>query len=122
VGVVELVGPLSAGEVTKMYAETDIFALPSFAEGVPVVLMEAMAMERACVASRIMGIPELIDDGVEGILVRPADAVDTARGIRMLLDDPDLRRRIGQAGRQRVMRDYDIRTNVARLADVLMPQ
>jgi colanic acid/amylovoran biosynthesis glycosyltransferase len=120
VGHVELVGPLPPEAVTKLYAETDIFALPSFAEGVPVVLMEAMAMRRPCVASRIMGIPELIEDERDGLLVRPADVVDVVRAIRTLIEDPALRVRIGVAARERVVRDYDIDVNVARLADVLM--
>jgi glycosyltransferase involved in cell wall biosynthesis len=117
--VVEFTGPQPAHEVTRLYGETDIFALPSFAEGVPVVLMEAMAMEIPCVASRLMGIPELIADGVEGILVRPADVIDTARGIRLLVDDPALRTSLGRAARARVARDYSLTPNVARLADVL---
>ena len=120
-GVVELVGPLLAEAVTRMYADTDIFALPSFAEGVPVVLMEAMAMERPCLSSNLMGIPELIENGVNGVLIRPADLDDLVRGLRLLLDDPALRRRMGVAARQRVVRDYNLQTNVARLADFLVP-
>jgi glycosyltransferase involved in cell wall biosynthesis len=104
-----------------MYAETDIFALPSFAEGVPVVLMEAMAMERPCLSTRIMGIPELIEDGVNGVLVTPADAHDVVVGLRRLLDDAESCRLMGVAGREKVLRAYDLRTNVARLADELVP-
>lgn len=120
-GVVELVGPLPAEAVTRMYADTDIFALPSFAEGVPVVLMEAMAMERPCLSSNLMGIPELIENGVNGVLIRPADVDDLVRGLRLLLDDPALCRRMGLVARERVVRDYNLRTNVARLADILVP-
>jgi len=121
-GTVVLVGPLPADAVTRMYAETDIFALPSFAEGVPVVLMEAMAMERPCLSSRLMGIPELIEDGVNGILVRPADVDDVAHGLRILLDDPALGRRLGIAARKSVVSRYDLRTNVALLASTLVPE
>lgn len=117
--VVEFVGPQPPAEVTRLYAESDIFALPSFAEGVPVVLMEAMAMELPCVASRIMGIPELIDDGVDGVLVKPADVADTVRGLRQLIEDESARSSLGKAARRRVERDYDIARNVERLADVL---
>ena len=120
-GAVELVGPIPAQAVTRMYADTDIFALPSFAEGVPVVLMEAMAMERPCLSSNLMGIPELIENGVNGVLIRPADLDDLVRGLRLLLDDPALRRRMGVAARQRVVRDYNLQINVARLADFLVP-
>lgn len=117
--VVELLGPLPSKEVTKLYATSDIFALPSFAEGVPVALMEAMAMERPCLATRLMGIPELIEDGVSGILVKPADVADTARGLRLLIADTSLRERIGVEGRRRVAQKYDLNQNVALLADVL---
>ncbi|HYW49337.1 MAG TPA: glycosyltransferase family 4 protein [Gemmatimonadaceae bacterium] len=120
-GVVELVGPLPAESVTRLYAEVDIFALPSFAEGVPVVLMEAMAMELPCVSSRLMGIPELITDGEDGLLVTPADVSDVARALRHLIDDRQLRRRMGLAARERVLRAYNLRVNVERLADQLLP-
>ncbi len=120
-GVVELVGPLASDAVTRMYAETDIFALPSFAEGVPVVLMEAMAMQRPCVSSNLMGIPELIEHGVTGMLARPADVDDVVRKLTVLLDDESLCRRIGTAARATVQRDYDLHTNVARLAAVIVP-
>ena len=58
-----------------------VFALASFAEGIPVVLMEAMAMEIPCVATRIAGIPELIEDGVEGLLVAASDVQGMAAAI-----------------------------------------
>ena len=92
--------------------------LPSFAEGVPVVLMEAMAMEVPCVASRITGIPELIEDGVSGLLVPPADEQALAGAIARLMDEEDLSGRLGRAARERVLADYQLETNVARLAEL----
>ena len=69
---VRLEGSLNQDRVREMYRETDLFALTSFAEGVPVVLMEAMAMEIPCLSTWITGVPELIRQGVDGWLVAPA--------------------------------------------------
>lgn len=107
-------------KLDELYRRADIFALPSFAEGVPGVLMEAMAMEIPCVSTWITGIPELIRNGVDGLLVAPSDVNAFADAIRMLIRDPDLRRRIGQAGRVRVLDKFDLRKNSAALADLFL--
>jgi glycosyltransferase involved in cell wall biosynthesis len=80
--------------------------------------MEAMAMEIACVATYVGGVPELIGAGLEGILVPASDDRALSEAIERLIDDPDLRRRMAIAGRVRVTRDYDLDRNVARLAQV----
>ena len=108
----------NADQVRALYQQADIFALPSFAEGIPVVLMEAMAMEIPCVATRITGIPELIRDQIDGLLVTPSSDEELAAAIARLMDDPELRRRIGAAGRQRVMESYDLGRNTAQLAAI----
>ena len=95
-----------------------MFALASFAEGIPVVLMEAMAMEIPCVATFITGIPELIRDGVDGLLAAPSDDAGMADAIRRLMDDPELRRSLGRAGRQRVVERYNLEVNIARLGEI----
>ena len=105
-------------KLNDLYRQADIFALPSFAEGVPGVLMEAMAMEIPCVATWITGIPELIRNGVDGLLVGPSDVAALADAIRQLIANPDLRRRIGEAGRARVLDKFDLRKNSAALAAV----
>jgi glycosyltransferase involved in cell wall biosynthesis len=111
-------GWLNQDRVRELYRQSDIFALASFAEGVPVVLMEAMAMEIACVSTRITGVPELIRDGVDGCLVTPADEDELAQNIARLMDDPNLRRRLGAAGRRRVLEKYDLAHNVEHLAGI----
>lgn len=111
-------GALSHHRVLELYRQARIFALASFAEGVPVVLMEAMALEIPCVATRITGVPELIGDGEDGLLVAPADTQELQAALSRLLHDPELRRRLGSAGREKVLRDYDIRTNIAKLAQL----
>ena len=83
------------------------------------VLMEAMAMRIPCVAPRITGIPELIEDGNEGLLFTVADGEDLAAKIRRLLESAELRSQIGQRARAKVMRDYDMAQNTGRWAAVL---
>ena len=98
-------------EVRARYRQATLFAMASFAEGIPVVLMEAMAMEIPCVATRIMGIPELIEDGVSGLLAPPADAVPLADALERLLRDAALRARLGPEGRRRVLGHFDLPAN-----------
>lgn len=117
-GRVVFEGWLNQERVRELYARADIFALASFAEGVPVVLMEAMAMEIPCVATTVNGIPELIRDGVDGLLVAPSDEEELARAVAALMDDAALRRRLGEAGRRRVLEKYDLARNTDRLAAV----
>jgi glycosyltransferase involved in cell wall biosynthesis len=87
---------LNQNEVIARYRESDIFALASFAEGVPVVLMEAMSMEIPCVATWVNGIPELIRNEVDGLLVPPSDEEQFAGALSRLMKDSGLRRRIGK--------------------------
>jgi glycosyltransferase involved in cell wall biosynthesis len=117
-GQVILEGWKNQTEVRELYRKADIFALASSAEGVPVVLMEAMAMELPCVATRITGVPELIRDGIDGLLVTPSDPVELADAIARLMDDSELRRRLALAGRERVKQKYHLATNAALLSDV----
>jgi glycosyltransferase involved in cell wall biosynthesis len=115
-GRVVFAGYRSQAEVAEMLARSDILVLPSFAEGVPVTLMEAMAAGRPVVTTRIAGIPELVEDGVSGRVVAPGSVDDLVDGIAGLLRDPDGRRRMGAAGRDKVAADFETRTETARLA------
>ena len=105
-------------KLDELYRQADIFALPSFAEGVPGVLMEAMAMEIPCVSTWITGIPELIRNGIDGILVAPSDVDAFAAAIGQLIEDPALRKRLGQAGRAQVLSRFDLRKNSTVFAEV----
>jgi glycosyltransferase involved in cell wall biosynthesis len=111
-------GPAGAPRVRQILEEAAIFALPSFAEGIPVALMEAMAMEIPCVSTIIAGIPELIRDGIDGLLVAPSDEVELERALTRLIEDPELRRRLGRAGRQRVQQNYEFKQSVQGLAEI----
>ncbi len=101
------IGPVPSDQVRGYLAGASIFCLPSFAEGVPMVLMEAMAMERPVVSTAIMGIPELIAHGENGLLAPPGDVAALTQLLASLLHDPALRRRLGEAGRRTVLAGFD---------------
>ena len=116
---VRFTGFLGEDGVAARLAEADMLVLPSFAEGVPVVLMEAMASALPVVASRIMGIPELVEDGRSGILVPPGD-VDALEGaLCRLADDPERAGAMGRAGRARVETEFALPREAAWLARIL---
>lgn len=115
---VAFTGALNQNEVRAWYRQCDVFALPSFAEGIPVVLMEAMASGVPCVTTRITGIPELIRDGIDGLLVTPSDPQELADTLATLMDDPEAREEFGEAGRARVGEHYNLPQNVARLGRI----
>ncbi|HXB62010.1 MAG TPA: glycosyltransferase family 4 protein [Acidobacteriaceae bacterium] len=112
-------GPLTHAQICTRLAEADVFVLPSFAEGIPVALMEAMATQLACVSTWSSGIPELITHDTDGLLVQPGAVVDLADALESLLTSPQLRARLGIAARQRVMRAYEQRTNLEHTAELL---
>jgi glycosyltransferase involved in cell wall biosynthesis len=116
--VVRFTGALNQTEVRAWYARADAFALASFAEGIPVVLMEAMASAIPCVSTRITGIPELIRDGEDGLLVTPSDTDELAAALARLMDDAPLRHYLGRSGRARVQQKYNLVRNVERLGGV----
>jgi glycosyltransferase involved in cell wall biosynthesis len=86
--------------------QLDVVALPSWTEGLPLVVLEALAHGRPVVATPVGGTPELVTDGVTGLLVPPRDPHALAAALRRLLDDPELARRLGEAGRERVAQDF----------------
>ena len=88
--------------VMEYMADFDVVVLPSILEGFGIVLLEAMAMGKPVVASRVGGIPEAVEDGVTGILVPPAHSRKLAEALVILLEDAKLRQSMGEAGRARV--------------------
>jgi glycosyltransferase involved in cell wall biosynthesis len=116
---VELTGAVGQDRLREYYERADVFCAPSFAEGVPVVLMEAMATELPVIATRVMGVPELVDDGVSGRLVAPGRADALADAIRELARDGSARRRMGREGRAKVVAEFDVDASAAALAELL---
>jgi glycosyltransferase involved in cell wall biosynthesis len=100
--VPDALGFVPHAEVERLLARAAVVVLPSHREGLPMVLLEAMARGRAVVATPVGGIPSLVEGGVTGLLVPPGDADSLRHAIERLLADPDLRRRLGEAARARV--------------------
>lgn len=102
-------------DIPALLRDADIVVLPSYSEGVPRSLVEAMAAGRPVVASRVGGIPSLVEDGVTGILIEPGDGEGLARALLKLAEDPEMRRTIGNAARQYVRRHHDFAQHIALL-------
>jgi glycosyltransferase involved in cell wall biosynthesis len=111
-------GNLNQDKLLDLYREADALVMSSFAEGLPVVLMEAMSMEIPCVAPWVNGIPEIVTHETDGLLVPPGDAEALARAIARLMDDAELRRTLGQRARLKILEKFDLRRNTEHLADV----
>jgi len=111
-------GAVNQDKLLEIYRETDVLAMSSFAEGVPVVTMEAMSMEIPCVAPWVNGIPEIITHETDGLLVPPGDAQALARAIARLMDDAELRRTLGQKARLKIRGKFDLRRNTEHLAGI----
>jgi glycosyltransferase involved in cell wall biosynthesis len=93
-------------DTASMYAAMDLVVLPTYREGFPVTLLEAAAMALPVVATRVTGCVNAVIDGVTGTLVPARDAITLADAILRYLHDPVLRREHGEAGRERVIRDF----------------
>jgi glycosyltransferase involved in cell wall biosynthesis len=93
-------------DVSPHYAAMDVCVLPTYREGLPGVLLEAAAMRVPVVATKIPGCADAVAEGVTGVLVPPRDATAIAQAMRVYLTDPELRRQHGEAGRQRVLREF----------------
>jgi glycosyltransferase involved in cell wall biosynthesis len=113
-------GYKSQADVAEELAQTDVFVLPSFAEGVPVVLMEAMSSQVPVLTTRIAGVPELVEDGVSGRLVPPGDVDAFAKALDALLSDADLRQAYGAAGRAKVVAEYDAAQEARWLSELIV--
>jgi len=114
---VRFVGALAQDRIPDELAKADVFCLPSFAEGVPVVLMEAMAMEVPVVASAVMGVPELVDHGTSGVLVPPGRADAVADALADLAANPERRAALGRAGRSKVVSEFHVDRSAELLRD-----
>ena len=113
---VTFLGYRSQEDVAEFLSEASALVLPSFAEGVPVVLMEAMAAGLPVVTTRIAGIPELVEDGVAGRVVAPGEEEALAQAIMDVTESAVAAARMGAAGRARVLAEFNLRTEARGLA------
>jgi glycosyltransferase involved in cell wall biosynthesis len=110
---VTFLGEVAHEEVPGVLQRLDVFAMPSTWEGFGVAALEASAMELPVIASNIHGIPDVVRDGVTGLLVPPRDVDAIADAVVRLLEDPAFRQRMGAAGREFVRQEYRWQDNIA---------
>lgn len=115
-GIVSLLGPRT--DIAALLEAFDVGVLSSDSEGSPLAIMEYAAAGKPAVATRVGGIPELIEHGVHGLLVPPRNPEALADAIASLLRDPGLRAELGANARERQQRDFDIERTVRRLEDL----
>lgn len=117
---VRFTGYLSQTEVAQRLAQADAFVLPSFAEGLPVVLMEALAAGKTAIAPRVAGVAELIEDGRTGYLIHAGDVDGLTQALEQLAADPDAGKALGAAGRDVVRAEFDARIEAARIGRLFL--
>lgn len=100
---VTFVGPITQDELVHYYRDADILVNPSLSESFGMSLVEAMASEKPVIGTRVGGMVNVVAEGETGLLAEPNDAQSLAASIRCLADDPELRKRMGAAGRHRIM-------------------
>jgi glycosyltransferase involved in cell wall biosynthesis len=105
-GKVVFPGWVRGNEKDELFARTRIFVLPSYDEGVPIVVLEAMSWAVPVVATLVGGTPEIVSHGIEGLLVTPGNIQELALALEQLLADPERCQKMGAAGRVRVERDF----------------
>jgi len=109
--------PLSA-ELLELYRQADIFVLPSHEDVFPMAFVEAMAAGLACVGTRVMAIPEMVEDGYNGILIQPRDVTALKLSLTTLIQDAPLRRKMGENGRKKARAEFDNIINYRRIAEI----
>jgi glycosyltransferase involved in cell wall biosynthesis len=105
-------------DTPAFYEAMDVYALSSRREGLPNVLLEAMAFEAPIVATGVAGVPKLLDDGVSGVLIPPDDLDALTTALAQLFDDSALRCQLGQAGRETVVARFSFTVRMAKMAAV----
>ncbi|MXO60720.1 glycosyltransferase [Altererythrobacter salegens] len=116
---VHMRGALSETDTLLEIAAADIFVLPSLMEGLPVVLMEAMAMRKPVIAPSLAGIPELVENGVTGFMFRPGDWVQMSERMRLLAGSRGLCHEISARGYERIQEEFEISNAVRPLTLML---
>lgn len=112
-GNISFLGAIENRQVPELLKIVDIFVMPSIWEGFGVAAVEAQAMGIPVVASRVGGIPEVVLDGKTGLLVEPGDSEQLAQAILTLIENPTLRRQMGERGRRHVLANYRWEDNAA---------
>ena len=104
--------------IPDILSAIDIFVLPSLSEGLGLALLEAMATGKPVIGSNVGGIPELIEEGVNGYLVTPANPVQLSEAIIKLALNPELANKMGRSGRLKAEENYNVRDQTEKLVDL----
>jgi colanic acid/amylovoran biosynthesis glycosyltransferase len=115
---VRFAGAVGQDELPEWYARADAFCLPTLAEGLGVVLLEAMASGLPVVSTRVMGVPEVVEDGATGLLVSPGRVDELADALERLAASPELCERLGRHGRMRVDTEFALDAATTRLIEL----
>jgi glycosyltransferase involved in cell wall biosynthesis len=110
-----------SGEVTDVrpiMAKSDVVVLPSYREGIPRALLEAAAMAKPIITTDAVGCREVVDDEVNGLLVPVKDAPALAGAMERMINDPEMRKRMGKAGRKKVEREFDEKIVIKKILEV----
>ncbi len=116
---VQMLGRLGEHETLPEIARSDVLVLASFMEGLPVVLMEAMALGVPVLAPRVAGVPELVEDGQQGLLFTPGNWMELASALERMLRDPDMRLKMGASGRMKITEEFQIDRSATRLLQLI---
>ena len=111
----EYIGWVTGKEKEEYLNKCGILVLPSYYEGFPVSIIEAMFHNSAVIASRVGGIPDIIDDGKDGLLISPKDSGELREAIEKLISDKDLAKKLGINGQKKVLEKYSVEENIKRL-------
>lgn len=109
---IRLLGFREPDEVLSIVKSSDIFVMPSLSEGTPVALLEAAALARPLLASRVGGIPELVADGEQALLVSPGDQAALAAGFARLCDEREFASNLGRQAQQRIRQEFSVRSQI----------
>jgi glycosyltransferase involved in cell wall biosynthesis len=110
----------NSSALRELYAAADVFALPTYADGLPLVIAEAMAAGLPVISTPVGAIGEAVEHGATGYLVTPGEVGELRSAVTALVDGPELRRRMGRAGRAAAEARHDARANARRARDLLL--
>lgn len=111
-------GAMDQADIIKWYQRASLFVLPSFGEGFPVTTLEALSCETPVIATPVGGIPEVIKDDEDGILIPPNDHIALANAIQYLLENKEVRTQFGLEGRKRIIQNYSLEASVKKLCGI----
>jgi glycosyltransferase involved in cell wall biosynthesis len=115
---VTFLGWLTAPDIQRELEAADVFLLPSHNEGLPMSLLEAMACGLPVVSTRVGGIPELVTDGVDGLLIEAGNVEALTRCILLLANEPSIRARLGEGAQNTIRLQYSLETIMPRLQHI----